>query len=87
MNDEYIRDIADVIEKDVDPNQTHIEVDDDDIEFKKGAKKPKGYGAIMTGLTGSRADRFRHIEEEMFGPSKNTMVEDVDEEERAMAEN
>ena len=77
MDDAYIRDIADVIERDIEPNQEPIEVNN--IERPK--KKP-GCGAIAMGLGEKRSDQFQHIEEELLGPPKNTNVNCADQEER-----
>lgn len=67
MDDEYIRDIADVIERDG--------VEHEPMDVNEGREpKAKGCGAIAMGLGESRSKKFEHIEEELLGPPKNTNV-------------
>lgn len=56
MDDEYIRDIADVIERDVDQNFNSN-------EFNELPKKPAGCGAIAMGLESNKNEKFNKIEE------------------------
>ena len=67
MDDEYIRDIADVIERDVDPG-AGCDVNND----IKPKKKP-GCGAIAMGLGEKRSEQFQFIEETLMGPPKTNV--------------
>ena len=68
MDDEYIRDIADVIERDNDMGEPG------DVNSTQRPEKPKGCGAIAMGLGEKRSEKFAHIEEELMGPPNNTNV-------------
>ena len=79
MDDEYIRDIADVIERDVEAGEP----------MDAGVSRPqkaKGCGAIAMGLESKRSDKFAHIEEELMGPPKNTNVQNVDDDQEESKE-
>ena len=61
MDDEYIRDIADVIERDVADTGEQIDVN-------ALPKKPKGCGAIAMGLESKKNEKFNQIEAQLLGP-------------------
>ena len=66
MDDEYIRDIADVIERDVEPG----ELGGGDVNRPK---KAPGCGAIAMGLGEKRSEHFQQIEETLMGPPKTNV--------------
>ena len=65
MDDEYIRDIADVIERDVEPGESGGAIN--------MPKKQKGCGAIAMGLGEKRSEHFQQIEETLMGPPKTNV--------------
>ena len=68
MDDEYIRDIADVIERDVPAAEGEVDVN-------ALPKKPKGCGAIAMGLESKKNAKFNHIEEQLLGPQADNQEE------------
>ena len=73
MDDEYIRDIADVIERDVAAGG------DGDADVNALPKKPKGCGAIAMGLESKKNAKFNHIEEQLLGPPTSDNQEEQKE--------
>ena len=68
MDDEYIRDIADVIERDIEAGE-----EPGDVNNVGRPKKQPGCGAIAMGLGEKRSEHFQHIEETLMGPPKTNV--------------
>ena len=72
MDDEYIRDIADVIERDLEPGEKKE-------QSEPKPKRKKGCAAIAMGLEEKQSKKFQEIEEKLLGPPKNVNVQDMEE--------